>query len=175
MYRAGKQHPVETIVEWAAPIPLAVAAGWAGRALGLSLVEATALSVALLTAGFAAIRVTGSSSGTRPFGFEPAPFEAHEADPGELLLEASDELLELTDPLLELTDPLLEPDPDSRVVRLFERQEPTPGELVDRIVHFLEGGAVPSDGQAERHEASNKVDASDALHAALANIRASLR
>lgn len=168
MSRAGKQHPVETIVEWAAPIPLAVAVGWAGRSLGLSLVEATALSVALLTAGFAAIRVTGGRSGAHSFGFEPSPFDASEADPGELLLEARDELLELT-------DPLCEPDPDSRVVRLFERQEPTPGELVDRIADFLEGGAVPPDAQPGRPDAREKVDASDALHAALANIRASLR
>jgi hypothetical protein len=58
-------------------------------------------------------------------------------------------------------------------VRLFERNDPTPGELVLRISDYLsEQGKTPSsiDPQVEQ-----QVDASAALHAALANIRATLR
>lgn len=159
---AGKQHPLETMVEWLAPVPLALAAGWAGRHLGLTLVEAAAVSVALLTAGFAAMRFAGRDAQGQPFAFEPAGLD----ELGELLLEEKDALLELTDPLGEVA-------PDSRVVRLFERQEPTPGELVDRISIFLgDGTARPVSATPP---APVQEDASAALHAALANIRASLR
>ena len=78
----------------------------------------------------------------------------------------SDELL--------LDDPLEEPDPDSRVVRLFDRQDPTPGELVLRISDYLsdqDREPAPVRQAVEQQPA----DASDALHAALANIRANLR
>ena len=156
---AQKQHPVETLVEWVAPLPLGLSAGWAGSALGLSLVEAAALGIAFLTAGFAAMRM--ASRRVQPYSFEPVPVYADE-----LLLEAEDELLELTDPLVDVT-------PDSRVVRLFARQEPTPGELVERITDFLGDGERPS--QIVSADAPPPVDASAALHAALANIRASLR
>lgn len=165
---AGKQHPVETLIEWVAPIPLALAAGWAGKSLGLSLIEAMAASVAMLTAGFAAIRLAGSTSAVPPYGFEPAAIEAEEGEFGELILEAKDELLELTDALVEV-------EPDSRVVRLFARQEPTPGELVERITDFLGEGRRPPETPAVPADATAPVDASAALHAALANIRASLR
>lgn len=164
---AGKQHPVETIVEWLAPIPLAVAGGWAGRTLGLSPGEAMAISVVLLPMGFAAIRLAGGRRGARPYDFEPAPVETDAGELGELLLEAKDELLELDDPLVEA-------EPDSRVVRLFAHQEPTPGELVDRIADFLGDGMRPA-VEPVPAEAQQPVDASAALHAALANIRASLR
>ena len=165
---AGKQHPVETLVEWVAPIPLALATGWAGRSLGLTLIEAVAASVALLTAGFAAIRLAGRPSSASPYSFDPAAIEAEDAVFGELILEAKDELLELTDPLVDAQ-------PDSRVVRLFARQEPTPGELVERITDFLGEGRQPSQAMAATADAAAPVDASAALHAALANIRSSLR
>lgn len=164
---AAKQHPVETLVEWAAPIPLGLAAGWSGMTLGLSVVEAAAAGVAALTAGFAALRLAGKSEPREAHRFEPASFDA-EPEFGELLLEADDELLELT-------DPLVEPEPDSRVVRLFARQEPTPGELVERITDFLGEAERPSATGSAPTEAPAPADASAALHAALANIRASLR
>ena len=162
----GKQHPVEVVVEWLAPIPLAFAVGWAGGRLGLSSIEAMALGVAVLTLGFAAIRIGG---GTRPValqGFEPAEFAPAELD--ELVLDEMDSVLELS-------DQLDEPDPDSRVVRLFAREEPTPGELVVRIAYFLGEGARAVPVERPAPDVGRPPDASAALHDALANIRASLR
>ena len=88
-------------------------------------------------------------------------------------------VLELTDALgpdeLLLDDPLVEVAADARVVRLFAKQEPTPGELVERIADFLGDGRRPAQAAHYRADAQPPVDASTALHAALANIRASLR
>ncbi|MDV3257862.1 MAG: hypothetical protein LOX97_08815 [Sphingomonas sp.] len=164
---AGRQHPVETLVEWVAPLPLAAAAFWAGRLFGFSMVEAAAAAVTLLTAGFAVMKVAGGGPRWRLPQFQPATLDSPQPGLDELILQPSDVLLELNDPL-----PMVEE--DARVVRLFERQEPTPGELVTRISDFL--------GEAQRFPAAAAdppmpcpPDASDALHAALANIRASLR
>lgn len=156
---AGKQHPVEAAVEWLAPIPLALAVGWAGWRLGLPSVASMLTGLVALTVGFAAFRLVGCPSGSFN-DFQPAEFAP--VEPDELVLEEQHAVLELT-------DPLEEPSPDSRVVRLFEKQDPTPGELVDRIVDFLAEGRrqLPPDRPAP--------DASVALHDALANIRASLR
>ena len=74
-----------------------------------------------------------------------------------------------------LDDPLVSHRADSRVVQLFERQEPTPGELVDRITEFLGAIRQPAPVPQRPVEDQLSVDASAALHAALANIRASLR
>ena len=163
---SGKQHPVETAIEWLAPIPLALAASWASLRLGLSPVAAAAIGTAALAAGFAAFKLGG---GARPLPFEnfqPAEFESVELD--ELVLEEKDSILELNDPLVEVQD-------DSRVVRLFERDEPTPGELVDRIALFLGGGQFPAPSDRPVPNNTQRPDASAALHDALANIRASLR
>lgn len=163
---ASNQHPVETIAEWIAPIPLALAAAWACWKLGFSPVEIAAAGVASLAAGFSALRLAGRKEHGLPFSFEPAAIDPVEGGIGELLLEEKDELLELEDELVEVAD-------SSRVVQLFTREEPTPGELVERIADFLgEGRRTPSVVQAE---AQRPADASAALQAALANIRASLR
>lgn len=163
---AGKQHPIEAAVELLAPIPLAFAVHWAGGRLGFSSVQTVALSVATLIAGFVAIRLVGGPSAVRMQKFEPAEFASVELD--ELVLEEKDVLLELTDRLDEIV-------PGSRVVRLFERQEPTPGELVERIVDFLSDGRREAIVGQPSTEPPNFPDASVALHDALANIRASLR
>lgn len=164
----GKQHPVETLVEWLAPIPLAGAIAWASIRLGSSLVEAGAIGVAALVAGFVAVRAAGGTISAGRYDFEPAMFGDPGEELGELLLEAKDEILILD-------DPLIEPSEDSRVVRLFARHQPTPGELVERIEGFLgETGRAttePPVSPADRVP----VDASAALYAALANVRASLR
>jgi len=162
---AGKQHPVEAVVEWLAPIPLASAVGWAGLRLGLSPIVALAISVAVLAAGFAAIKLGGGARPVPSHGFEPAEIASVELD--ELLLEERDVVLELRDRLDEV-------EPDSRVARLFAGEDPTPGELVDRIAVFLGEGRLPSPPNRPAAEAS-RPDASAALHDALANIRASLR
>jgi hypothetical protein len=163
---AGKQHPLEVAVEWLAPIPLALAAGWSGARLGVSSVEAMAIGVAVLAMGFAAIRFGGGSPAVALQSFEPAGFAS--VEPDELVLNEMDAVLELN-------DRLEEPDADSRVVRLFASEEPTPGDLVDRIAYFLGEGSRAAAPARPSTEAGRLPDASAALHDALANIRASLR
>ena len=163
---AGKQHPLEAAVEWLAPITLSLAVGWAGWRLGLSTILSVGLGAAALAAGIAAFRLAGRGASIAIQGFQPAEFESIEA--GELLLEEKDSILELH-------DRLEEPNPDSRVVHLFERHDPTPGELVDRIVDFLSEGRRPDPVDHPMAESNRLPDASAALHDALANIRASLR
>jgi hypothetical protein len=160
----GKAHPVEMLAERAAPVALALAAGWSARLAHLPLAGIAACGALALALGSIAMRLAGNTASTVASPFEPAVFEPD---------EALDELL-LDNPVGELLldDPLIEAAPDSRVVRLFARQDPTPGELVLRISDFL--------GEDNRSAAPAPVDqdvpdASAALHAALANIRASLR
>ena len=114
------------------------------------------------------MRRTDSSVPAAIPSFEAPEIEPVEPEFDELLLEAKDEILDLD-------DPLVEPSPESRVVRLFARQEPTPGELVDRITDFLGGARQPAPVPQRSVEDQVTMDASTALHAALANIRASLR
>jgi hypothetical protein len=153
---AGKPHPLERIVECGAPLVLAIAAGWSARLANLPLAAILASGMLALAIGMVAMRLGGRGPVAESAAFELAEFEATDAD---------DELL--------LDDPLVEATPDSRVVRLFEQADPTPGELVLRISDYLNDG-----GRAAAPEAPTEQqypDASDALHAALANIRASLR
>ena len=167
MNRAQKQHLVERLAEWGAPAAFAAAAGWAGFRVGLPS-AATALSAfAAFSLGLLAMRWADRDQLAAIAPFEAASLDYYPA------AELDELLLEEKDQVLELDDPLVEPAPDSRVVRLFERNEPTPGELVERISDFLGDGrrAAP----VERKMEEQVVDASAALHAALANIRASLR
>jgi len=152
----GKPHPVEVLADWGAPIVLACATAWAASLAGLPLAAKATSGVMALASGMIAMRLAGRSPLAAEAGFEPVEFEVPN-DKDELLLD----------------DPLVEVAADSRVVRLFERNDPTPGELVLRISDYLsEQGKTPSsiDPQVEQ-----QVDASAALHAALANIRATLR
>jgi len=152
----GKPHPAEVLADWGAPIVLACGAAWAASLAGLPLAAKAAGGVMALASGMIAMRLAGRLPLPAEAGFEPVEFEAPN-DKDELLLD----------------DPLTEVAADSRVVRLFERNDPTPGELVLRISDYLsEQGKTPSsiDPQVEQ-----QVDASAALHAALANIRATLR
>jgi hypothetical protein len=165
---AQKQHAVETVAEWGAPALLAASAGWAGLRLGVPVAGTASLIGLAFAAGLLVMR---RADPDRPVTI--APFEAPAIEP--VASELEELVLESKDELLTLDDPLVEPTPDSRVVRLFARQEPTPGELVDLIADFLgEGrGLAPAAQQSAAEQPI--VDASAALHAALANIRASLR
>jgi len=166
---AAQKHPVEAIVEWTASIALALAVAWACLRLGLSPTEAALLGVVALIFGFATFRFFGRNEDDAPFRFEPATVEPiAPEEPEELLLQPEDELLELEDRLEDVA-------PDARVVRLFAAPEPTPGELVERIADFLGDGRRPSPVATLAAEAIRPADASAALQAALANIRASLR
>lgn len=165
---AQKQHAAETLAEWGAPTLLGLSAGWAAIRLGLPIAAVAALLAAAFVTGLFVMRLAGRTS---PAAI--APFEAPEIEPVEP--EWEELLLEPKDELLILDDPLIEPAADSRVVRLFERQEPTPGELVDRIADFLGEGRHPAPAAKPAAMEQPVADASAALHAALANIRASLR
>ena len=79
------------------------------------------------------------------------------------------------EPALALDELLLDqPVEDSRVVRLFGAQPlAVPGELVTRIADYLDGGRAIARPPAESGPVPG--DASAALHAALADIRRSLR
>ncbi len=75
------------------------------------------------------------------------------------------------EPLL-LDDALSGPDPASRIVQLFASQPmPTPGQLKERIDRHLASGSMHV---VHEHEGP-APDASDALYAALAELRQSLR
>jgi hypothetical protein len=81
-----------------------------------------------------------------------------EAEEDELLLTELTELLLVetvkTDDELLLDDRLAEPEPDSRVVRLFDpRTMPTAGELHARVERHLSKGAAYPDATAELHDA----------------------
>lgn len=136
---------------------LAGAAGWAASAAGLQLAAIAAAGAIVLTIGVVAMRLAGRAPMMAVVAFEPVAFE--------------DAVME--DVLL-LDDPLIEIAPESRVVQLFARAEPTPGELVLRIEDYLSDGRRAPAPEALAVD-QYSVDASAALHAALANIRASLR
>jgi hypothetical protein len=161
MNRAQKLHVVESLAEWLAPAVLAAALAWAGLRLALPLPGLAFAALAAFGAGFIAIRRTDDDRLPAIPGFEAAPIEHG--------------VLELTDEVLMLDDPLVEPARDSRVVRLFEPAAQTPGELVDRIADFLGDNQRSMPETRVPGAGEQIVDASDALHAALANIRASLR
>jgi hypothetical protein len=150
-----KPHPLERVAEWGAPLVLALAAAWSASVAGLSLAAKAGGGVVALSVGLIAMRMAGKVPLTPEAGFQPVEFEQDDDD------------------VLLLEDRLHDPAPDSRVVKLFERQEPTPGELVLRISDYLtEQGKPPATDSTFEYQ---PADASDALHAALANIRATLR
>lgn len=168
MKPAQKQHVLETAAELGAPLLLASALGWAGFRLGAPLAGVLAAVIVAFAGGLGIMRKAGSNAAATIASFEAPEIDPVELDVDELILEEKDELLILD-------DPLIEPTSDSRVVRLFEREELTPGELVDRISEFLGGVRQPAPVPQRPVEDRHSVDASAALHAALANIKASLR
>lgn len=152
-----RRNPIELFVEWAAPALLASAVGWAARALtGNPLVVALSLATVAFV-GFALMRRVTPEAGHALADFELMPFEN----------DAAEELL-LDDPLVPIAD-------GSRVVRLFDRQPNSPGEMIARINDFLELGPQLSAADVEADRMHRPSDASAAMHEALANIRASLR
>ena len=166
------------VVEVAGALALALAAGFAGLKLAPWLGFAppaamAALAVAGFGVGLLAMRLVRPAPRSHALaGFEIAPIEAGEEP---LLLEVPYEeplLLEerYEEPLL-LDDPLTTCAPSARVVKLFADQPlPTAGELKERIDRHLAG--APRD-PAPR--AMNPPDARGALHAALDELRRSLR
>lgn len=165
---SAKKHPIEMAAEWLAPAIFALSSGWAAIQLKVALQLAGALVIFLFSAAFLALRLVGTSKKPPRYGFEPAAVDTVERLDLDALLFSQEE------EVLILDDPLIEPSADSRVVQLFARQEPTPGELVEKITEFLGGGGQPVHVNEETRPGQT-LDASAALHSALANIRASLR
>lgn len=167
------------MVEVAGAVAPAVAAGFA--AAGLAPLggwpTGTAMLVAagcVFAAAFAAMRAVAPEQ--RRFALPH--FVAAALPDDELLLGSCEEASELLldQPLVEaetaavatllLDDPLPDPDPDSRVVKLFaDAPMPTAAQLQQRIDRHLAEGARPRGCD----------DASDRLSEALAELRQSLR
>lgn len=159
-------NPFERVAEVCAALTLggAVAFGVHHTAPLAGLALAGAVSLCAAAAVFAGLALLGRvdvASDPEGLSFEPQDFacEAAESDGIE------DELL--------LDDPVAPLAPQSRVVELFEPQQPEalpePGEMVTRIADYLGSGRSVAPSEPVRH------DASAALHAALADIRRSLR
>jgi len=174
--QATDAHRVEAAIGYAAAASFAAAAGFAAfhaasRFTDLRGTLAAACISALVACpvAFALLRLLEGQP--KPF---PQPcFETVEIEPvsisaaGELLLTDADRLEPAThDEALVLEDVLTEVAPESRVVQLFDPAAmPTAARPQARIDRHLVGGG--------RHSPS--PDASEALFAALADLRRSLR
>jgi len=174
--RAADAHRVEAAAGYAAAGLFAAAFGFAafhvaGRFTDLRGMFAAALVSGLLACPVALLLLRLFEGQPKPYSqpyFETVEFEpiALRGDE-ELVLTDEDRLEPATSyDALVLDDALAEMSPDSRVVQLFDRSAmPTPAQLRARIDRHLAGGA------------SNETtpDASEALFAALADLRRSLR
>jgi hypothetical protein len=170
------------LAELAGATALGLAAGFAAfklaPSLGFTAPIAMILSgTALFALGLLAMRAVRPEAREHALAdIGVAPLERLEADEPLLLETLYEEPLLLTDvaedePLL-LDDPLVGPKPDSRVVQLFASPPlPTPGQLKERIDRHLATGAMHVVHEFE----GPAPDASDALYAALADLRSSLR
>lgn len=172
--RAADAQRLEAGIGYGAAASFAAAVGFAGfhateTILGRTgMIAAGAISaMAACPVAFLLLRVL--EGGPRPFSqplFEMADIEPI-VDFDELVLTDADRLPRAADDeALLLDDVLAEIAPDSRVVRLFGPSAmPTPAELEDRIDRGARGGTFQAP----------PPDASDALFAALAELRRSLR
>ena len=141
------RHPLERAAVAGSGLALGGAVGFAILSLAGSIAAAVSGGVAAVAVAILLLE--------RVDVVEAVPFELPDED--ELLLD----------------DPIA----DSRVVQLFEREQPValpePGELVARISDYLGSGRAAAPAQDQ--PVASPADASAALHAALADIRQSLR
>lgn len=178
----GDRARLDWLAEIAGAVSLAIAAGYAALmaapSLGLPAAWATgAVGLASLGFGWLAIRAVKAP----PEEFDLARFDLPPLPADEpLLLEdlaEVDQALLLEDVFEEggallLDDPIEMADPASRVVRLFASLEmPSAGELKQRIDRHL----ANADRLAPVGPPMGEADASDALFAALAELKRSLR
>jgi hypothetical protein len=124
-----------------------------------------AAALAYVCAG-RALGAVNASPATHPVPvFDLRDYESF-GEPELLLDERCEAPAELADEPLVLDDVLAQPEPDSRVVRLFDPAAmPTPAELKSRIDRHLVSDA----------SAAQSADATQALHDALAELRRSIR
>lgn len=161
MTDALRGNSTESALDWTASLLFAALIAYACWLVGGAKLAAMGAAAGFMTGAGALALVTSD--------WPPLPtFE----------VEAFDALAALDDDELLLDDPLDAPDEGSRVVALFAPTDHTPAALVARIEDYL--GRDPQRGslrQADDDAAlpARTVDASAALHAALSNIRASLR
>jgi len=161
---ASEDHPAERAADGAAAAAFAAAVAFAAWSLAVATGPTTALAAAAFLLAYALLRqVPVEQSSFALPNFELMPVEPPQA--GELLLTRRHDGHPVETNALLLEDRLAL-DPDSRVIRLFDpRRAPTSGDFQASI-------ARPSDwispGSASR-------DASEALSAALAELRRSLR
>ena len=179
----AKRPRIEIVVECGAACVVGAAVGFALLRLGAGgIVVAGAAGVATAAMALCVLALVDRDAGTArsEFALVDLPLAGDTQD-DVLLLDAANECHAPTTDELLLDDPLPLAS-ESRVVRLFTAAPdvgaggviPAPGEMLARIETFLgtgRGSAFESAPPA--HDAS--VDASAALHAALADIRASLR
>ncbi len=167
---------IQTVIEHAACTLLAGAAAYAAFRSLAGLLGEPQLGVCVAVSGIAAYFLASLELSRRSVKLQQFPMPAFElaslefSEPDELLLSESDMLQPQPKPsdpdLLILDDMIAELGPNSRVVRLFDRNAmPTPGSLKSRIDAHLEQGRSPS----------SLPDASQALSDALAELRRSLR
>lgn len=152
---------VEKIIDALAATAFGTACGFAGTVFaGVAAGAAAGLALALATWRLLT-RIEPLPAALALAEFVPAGIDI--ADDADELLLTEKVASAPTDELL-LDDILEELGPDARVVRLFAKPIPTPGELSSTIDRHL--GAAPR---------SDAPDASDALFNALADLRRSLR
>jgi len=171
--QAADAQRVEAGIGYAAAASFAAAVGFAvfhavDRIADFPLMLGTAGIAAVVAYPVAQLLLKLLAGRPRPFPqpiFDILKIEPVEID--ELLLTESDRLQPDREPApLELDDVLVGIAPDSRVVQLFDPSAmPTPGQLKARIDRHLDG--------VTSH--SPPPDASEALFAALADLRRSLR
>ena len=186
MDAAQQRARFDWLAETAGAAALALAVGFAGlRAAPLlgAGIPAVVL-IACLAFGLGALALRAVPAGTREHAL-PA-FALAPVDSGELPLDSPAEELLLATPVEEpllledmledgallLDDPLVKADSGSRVVQLFASPPmPTPAQLRERIERHLATGAM----HVVREFEGPAPDASDALYAALNELRRSLR
>ena len=158
---------IENIASFAAAAVLAVAVASVVGRLFVSTVAASAGAVAAFASAWYLLRSIGPSEAELSLAqFVPAELALEESD--ELLLTERDQFVPKLPPADELLldDVLARLGAESRVVRLFDASAmPTPGQLRTRIDRHL--------NQTQSNAGS--ADASQALHAALAELRSSLK
>lgn len=182
--KAGRQEAkFDWLVELGGASALALAAAFAAFKASPSFgftppTTTVGAAAAFFGLGFLTMRVVGSEPPVHAiadFSVDPIHaddvLELTEVVEEPLLLDTPyDELADVEALLLE--DALPEPDPASRVVRLFAAQQvPTPGQLKDRIDRHLAAGTM----HRVREFEGPAPDASDALFAALSELKRSLR
>ena len=161
---AGWAEKIEAIADCGAAVTLGAAASYASARAGAGpAIAAAAAGICGIGAYWMLRRVIVRQPAFALASFAPVDADFDECD--ELLLTDADRADNQGDELI-LDDILAKLREGSRVVRLFDPAAmPRPGELGDRIERHLSACPSPSE----------PPDASEALHAALSELRRSLR